>query len=205
MTRLLIWRHGRTAWNAEGRKQGQTDIELDSVGSAQAAAAAAVLAAERPDTIVSSDLRRALDTAAALSALTGVPVQTDVRLREECFGPWEGLVDAEIAERWPAEYERFKHGLPYRVEGVESRADAGKRAAEAMLAAVDATPDGTVVVATHGSVARYAVGLVLDWPDEIVSTLHSLDNCHWTELRRRPHGWSLYAHNVGFVSASLAA
>src|SRR6202020_3590529 len=64
--RLVLWRHGQTVWNLEGRFQGQTDIELDSAGQAQAEGAARLLAALRPDAIVSSDLRRASGTAAPL-------------------------------------------------------------------------------------------------------------------------------------------
>ncbi|MFD0823271.1 histidine phosphatase family protein, partial [Micromonospora zhanjiangensis] len=58
MTRLIVWRHGNTDWNAEGRVQGQTDVPLNDLGHEQAAAAAPLLAALRPDAVVASDLRR---------------------------------------------------------------------------------------------------------------------------------------------------
>ena len=64
---LVLWRHGRTRWNAAGRAQGQTDIGLDDLGRAQSAAAAPVLASLEPTAIVSSDLSRAADTADALA------------------------------------------------------------------------------------------------------------------------------------------
>jgi len=63
MTRLIVWRHGRTEWNLAGRVQGQTDIPLDDVGVAQAVQVAPRLAALHPDVLVASDLRRASDTA----------------------------------------------------------------------------------------------------------------------------------------------
>ncbi|MER7168943.1 histidine phosphatase family protein, partial [Micromonospora sp. NPDC000207] len=62
MTRLIVWRHGNTEWNAAGRVQGQTDVPLNDRGRDQARAAAPLLAALRPDAIVSSDLSRAADT-----------------------------------------------------------------------------------------------------------------------------------------------
>lgn len=112
MTRLIVWRHGNTEWNADGRVQGQTDVPLNDLGREQARAAAAVLAELRPDAIVSSDLRRAADTAAALAALTGLPVRPDARLRERYFGHWQGLALSEVAERFPEEYARWRAGDP---------------------------------------------------------------------------------------------
>ena len=67
MTRLILWRHGRTDWNHIHRIQGQLDSELDEVGLAQAAAGAPALAAVQPQLIVSSDLRRTTRTAGFLA------------------------------------------------------------------------------------------------------------------------------------------
>ena len=88
---LIVLRHGRTAWNATGRFQGQADIELDERGLAQAERAAEVLAELAPVAIHSSDLSRARQTAAPLAARCGLEVQTDQRLREINVGTWEGL------------------------------------------------------------------------------------------------------------------
>ena len=73
----MLWRHGQTTWNAEHRFQGQTDIPLDETGEAQAEYAARRLATLRPDAIFASDLSRALQTAAPLARLTGLPVAAD--------------------------------------------------------------------------------------------------------------------------------
>src|SRR5690349_8307102 len=86
--RAAIWRHGRTAWTAEGRFQGQADPPLDDVGIAQARASAALLAGFPVTTIISSDLQRAAQTADALSGRTGIPVVLDERLRERSLGHW---------------------------------------------------------------------------------------------------------------------
>jgi probable phosphoglycerate mutase len=87
--RLVLWRHGQTQWNADGRFQGQSDIPLDAVGEQQAERAARLLAGLRPDGIVSSDLSRAMATAAPLARLTGLTVTTDKDLRERYGGLWE--------------------------------------------------------------------------------------------------------------------
>src|SRR5689334_16405538 len=129
MTTLLVWRHGQTAWNATDRVQGQTNIELDETGHAQAAAAAPELAVCHPDAIVASDLRRSVDTAAPLATLTGLAPVYDARLRERDHGPWHGLLRTEIKAGWPEGYLRWRRGEPADVPGVESNEDLAKRVA----------------------------------------------------------------------------
>ncbi|NJP34745.1 histidine phosphatase family protein [Micromonospora thermarum] len=205
MTRLIVWRHGNTDWNATGRVQGQTDVALNDLGREQARTTAPLLAALRPDAIVASDLRRAADTAAALAALTGLPVRTDTRLRERYFGLWQGLALTDAAERYPDEYARWRAGDPDPGAGIETLDDLGKRVGAALQDAADAVPGGTVVVTTHGGGARQGVGQLLGWDHSVLRTVGSLQNCHWTELRHDDaRGWHLRAHNVGFISAPVA-
>jgi glucosyl-3-phosphoglycerate phosphatase len=197
-TRLLLWRHGRTAWNAEGRIQGQHDAKLDETGRAQARAAAARLALRRPDAIVSSDLSRASDTAAELVALTGLTPTYDVRLRERAFGAWETLLASEIEERWPDGWARWRRGEPIDEAGVERIDQMTKRAGEALLEIAERHPGGTVVLVTHGGVVRHGIEAVLDWQPKVVYSVSALSNCHWSELHHHPaRGWRLHAHNVG--------
>ncbi|MEV1018481.1 histidine phosphatase family protein [Micromonospora sp. NPDC049801] len=202
MTRLIVWRHGNTDWNAANRVQGQTDVPLNELGRDQARAAAPLLASLRPDAIVSSDLGRAAETAAALAALTGLGVRTDARLRERHFGRWQGLHLTEVAERFPGEYARWRAGDPAPGADLEPLHELGERVAAAFLTAADATPGGTVVLATHGGASRQGVGHLLGWPSEVLRTIGSLANCHWTELRHDDvRGWQLRGHNVGLVTA----
>ncbi|MEK8109656.1 histidine phosphatase family protein [Micromonospora sp. M12] len=91
-------------------RPGAARRTLNDRGRDQARAAAPLLAALRPDAIVASDLSRAAETAAALAALTGLPVSTDARLRERHFGQWQGLHLTEVAERFPEEYSRWRAG-----------------------------------------------------------------------------------------------
>ncbi|MCO8277211.1 histidine phosphatase family protein [Actinoplanes sp. TRM 88003] len=198
MTRLIVWRHGNTDWNAGGRVQGQTDVPLNDLGRQQAVDAAELLVKLKPDAIVASDLRRAADTAAALAALTGRSVGHDQRLRERYFGAWQGHTMTEVAALFPDQHARWQAGQEVGGD-VESLDDMGKRMAEALLdAAALAPPGGTVVVATHGAVARQGVGHLLGWRLEQLRTLRALQNCHWIELTRDDkRGWQLAAYNVG--------
>ena len=70
--RIILWRHGRTEWNLAGRVQGQSDVPLDDVGRQQARESAARLATLGPTRILTSDLRRAADTASELGILCDV-------------------------------------------------------------------------------------------------------------------------------------
>jgi glucosyl-3-phosphoglycerate phosphatase len=198
VTRLFLWRHGQTEWNAINRVQGHADVALDDIGRAQAVAAAIVLAQEHPDAIVSSDLRRAADTAQALAAQTGLPVHFDARLREQYFGDWQGMTSAELSAAYPADHDRWRHGQAVHGYGIEDREDLVKRVAAGARDAVARADGGTVVIVTHGGSAKYVLADMLGWPPEILAKVVGLANCHWTELRHDPvRGWVLRAHNVG--------
>lgn len=195
--RVLIWRHGRTEWNAAGRMQGQTDVPLDEIGAQQALQAAPLLAAEGPDAIVSSDLQRATRTADALAAVTGLPVSVDSRLRETGFGPWQGMTQPQIAERWPVEYAQWKRGEAPGIAGIEAPAEVIIRMRAALADALGVV-EGTLVVVCHGGAARRAVQALTGWSDEVAAQLAALGNCRWTELRlSSSRGWRVHAHNVG--------
>jgi glucosyl-3-phosphoglycerate phosphatase len=196
MTRLLVWRHGRTAWNAEHRCQGHTDIDLDEIGVEQAAAAAPSLAAERPDLIASSDLRRTTSTAKALAELTGIPLKLDERLRERYFGPWQGLLPAEILERYPDDYPRLGSAEPIMNPEIEPDSAVAHRVVAAMHDAAERVGDGTAVLVTHGGAAQVGCALLLGLPPATWHTLAVLDNCRFTDLRRHPtRGWQIHGHN----------
>src|ERR1044072_8808938 len=84
--RIVLWRHGQTAWNIERRFQGSLDIELTDTGVAQAHRAARLLAGLRPDAIIASDLKRVMATAAELATVTGLTVDHYAGLRETYAG-----------------------------------------------------------------------------------------------------------------------
>lgn len=191
--RVLLWRHGRTAWNVEHRFQGQADPPLDEVGRIQSAAAAALLAAFSPVAIVSSDLCRAVDTARSLARLLGLPVSLDPRLRERSLGRWEGLTRDEVGRLHPAEYAHWLAGREDCQAGSEPRAELGERA----VAALSGTVGETMVLVTHSATAIALTGRLLGLPVSAWRAVGPLANCHWSELRLDEHGWRLRAHNVG--------
>jgi probable phosphoglycerate mutase len=90
--RVVLWRHGQTNWNIENRFQGHSDIPLNEIGLQQAERAAPLLLALRPNKIISSDLIRAQQTAAALAKITALDVLIDAGLRETNGGNTTALL-----------------------------------------------------------------------------------------------------------------
>ncbi|GAB3554517.1 histidine phosphatase family protein [Arthrobacter tumbae] len=207
--RIVFWRHGRTEWNARGLFQGQEDIALDDLGRQQAAQAAHELKHLAPSLIVSSDLERARDTAAALSVATGVSVGTDARFRETYAGKWQGLAFADIGERFPEDQQAWHEGDPHvAAGGGESRSDVGGRMKAGTLDAVDQlAPGQTLVVVSHGGAIRAGVAALMGIPADLWGSLAGVANCHWSVLEELnpsssavPLRWQLTEHNVGLAS-----
>ncbi|WP_051470343.1 histidine phosphatase family protein [Arthrobacter sp. 35/47] len=207
--RIVFWRHGRTEWNARGLFQGQEDIALDDLGRQQAAQAAYELKHLSPSLIVSSDLERARDTAAALCVATGMPVSTDARFRETYAGRWQGLAFAEIGRRFPQDQQAWHAGDPrVAAGGGESRLDVGERMKAGALEAVAAIEPGhTVVVVSHGGAIRAGVAALMGIPPELWGSLAGVANCHWSVLEELNPSlstvvprWQLTEHNVGLAS-----
>jgi glucosyl-3-phosphoglycerate phosphatase len=195
VSRLVLWRHGRTEWNAEGRFQGQLDPPLDEQGRRQAALAAPHIAAGlTPDdtVVVSSDLVRAADTARVLAGLLGVPFRRDERLREHGMGSWEGLTRAEVVDRFPEQYADWTAGRPVRGRNGEDPSAVAERALEAIS---ELPPIGTAVVVTHGGTAGRLIERLLDLGPEHRRALGALANCAWSELAVQGDRWRLLRHN----------
>jgi len=190
--RLVLWRHGQTRWNVEGRFQGQSDIPLDEVGERQAERAARLLAGLRPAAIVSSDLGRAMATAAPLARLTGLTVTTDKDLRERYGGLWEGLTDSEIRTRYPDEHAVW---LPPAGESSATVADRAGAALDRIAAGM--APGTLVVVVSHGAAIRLGAARLLGFPEDLWGAVGPLANCAWSILGRRRSRWRLLEHNAG--------
>lgn len=206
--RIIFWRHGRTEWNRSGVFQGQEDVDLDDAGREQAVRAAEVLVTKQPSSIISSDLRRASDTADALSAQTGLTVAYDARLRETNAGTWQGLSFAQIDERFAPDNEAWRGGDPeVRAGGAENRIEVGERMLAAVTEAVARiAPAETLVVVSHGGSIRAALASLMGLPPERWGSLAGLSNCHWSEVheqvgrRNALFSWQLTEHNVGLGS-----
>ena len=184
-------RHGETAWNAEGRVQGQLDIPLNETGRWQAHRLALALADEAIDAVYSSDLLRALETARAVSAGSGREIVTDRGLRERGFGEFEGMTFKEIEARWPEQSERWRRRDPaFGPAGGEVLADFYTRSVDTVARLAQAHPGQTIAVVAHGGVLdclyRAATRLDLQAPRS-----WQLGNASINRLLYTPQGFTL--------------
>jgi probable phosphoglycerate mutase len=174
-TNIILIRHGETAWNAERRLQGHTDIGLNREGLQQAAALAQALAGESLDAIVASDLLRARQTAQALAERHGLPVGLDPALRERCYGSFEGLLYAEIEHRFPVQFAAWQARdvdtvMPPGVRVAESFRAFYARTVAAILALGQAHAGQTLALVAHGGVLECAYRAALSMPLETPRT-----------------------------------
>lgn len=201
----MLVRHGRTAWNAEGRWQGHLDPDLDDTGIAQARAAARLLAALRPDVLVSSDLRRAVATVEPLVRLTGLPVSYDADVRETFIGDWGGLTGDDVRARHAEDFAIWQSGdVHVRPGGGESRVEVAERMCTAIERALPGVPGGgTLLIVTHGGAARVAIARLLELEHASWGALGGLSNCCWSllaqprRLETPQRSWRLLEHNAG--------
>ena len=178
---LWLVRHGESTWNIAGLAQGHNDeAELTERGLRQAAEAAGQFRGRAVRAIYASDLRRARQTAAAFAAVLGLPVHTDIRLRERSLGVLEGSPSITINESVTGLADGLVIDPDTRPPAGESVRDLYLRAAEFCddLAARlrdgrDASPgladaawpagvDGDVLVIAHGGTVRVLDAYVHD-------------------------------------------
>lgn len=169
-TRILCIRHGETDWNKEGRCQGHLDVPLNEAGHQQAAIAAQRLVLIEPQIVAlySSDLTRALQTAAPIAKVYGIDVVANPDLREAHQGEAQGLLRHEVKERFGAERERLNALYPDLRERWNYADIPGSEPRNKLLARLMPTLEQyarqhegkAIVVVTHAGVIRTLVAHV---------------------------------------------
>ncbi|HUD32626.1 MAG TPA: histidine phosphatase family protein [Variovorax sp.] len=191
-TRLIVVRHGETAWNVDTRIQGQLDIDLNDTGRQQARQLASALADQSIDALYASDLARAWHTADAVARATGVAAVAEPRLRERAFGHFEGRTFAEIEAQSPEEARLWRTRDPDFAPpaGGESLLTFRERVTGVAAALAARHVGSLVVLVAHGGVMdvlyRAATGQTLQAP----RTWH-LGNAAINRLLWTPQGFSL--------------
>lgn len=182
---LGLVRHGKTDWNSKGIIQGQTDIPLNEDGIAQAKLLAARLFEEEPiwSAVISSDLKRAVQTADVIADRLNIPLlEPDPRFRERYFGEIEGTTEAERVQRWGSDWREQSVGM-------ESDKVLRARGMEA-IEALRREKDRNVLIVSHGS-------FIAQMLKELCASLNDtkLGNLSYSILERREDNWHPLLHN----------
>ena len=167
MTRIILVRHGQTAWNKRDVIRGQSDAPLDETGLAQAAATAARIAAQwKPVALYSSPLRRALQTAQPIADRLGRDVHAVAGFTDMNFGSWQGLSYVEVRRRWPEMAEAWSK-RPHTVAFPDGETLAGvrERGMAALHEVIQRHPDQDVVIVGHTVLNRVLLCAVLGLDD----------------------------------------
>jgi broad specificity phosphatase PhoE/ribonuclease HI len=172
VTTLLLLRHGQTALSGERRFSGLGGVGLTDHGRAQARAAAHRLRADAPTAVVTSPLRRARETAAAVAEACRVDLAEDEDLRETDFGDWEGCTFAEVAERWPAELRQWLADPGRPPPHGESFLCTERRLRAALRRLLTGHRGGRVVVVTHVTPIKTLLRLALEAPTAALFRIH---------------------------------
>ena len=187
MTDLILWRHGQTDYNLQGRIQGRVDIPLNETGREQARRAADGIAALAPTRIVSSPLTRARATAEVLASLTGLGVEIDPGA-------------ADIKKQWPDHYATWRAGGDLPRFSIESRRQTAERVGETLKTiAFDAGKDEVIVAVSHGAATNLGATYLLGMDPQQWFGLRGMSNCCYALMRtsERPPGWSVVKWNAG--------
>ena len=192
-------RHGETAWNAEGRVQGQLDIPLSDTGFAQARAVASALKGEPFDAIYSSDLARVRQTAQPTADLLEKDVLLDERLRERHYGVFQSITYAEARERMPEDYARFKSkDLDFDFGNGESLKTFNARVLGFFSELIEARKNQNILLFTHGGVLeiayRHATGRGLSTPRDFEIPNAALNRVTFGGGKWRVDAWADVRH-----------
>ncbi len=168
-TRVVLVRHGVTDFTVAGRLDGRggADPPLNGDGLRQAAAAAAGvhrLVGDDPATVVTSSLRRAQETGAAIAGELGVSAQIDADWDEQSFGDWDDQSLADLLVGHPEDLQRFRRDQHYARPGGETHLDLESRVLVAFDRAV--ALGGTVVVASHRKPIMTVLANILGIPHQ---------------------------------------
>jgi len=196
--RVYLARHGQTAYNNEGRFQGQMPVPLDATGRGQATELAERAAEHGFAALWCSPLRRARETADVVAERIGLTPREDARLMETDAGDWTDRLFTDVIAETPEEFTKFIDGDPtFAFPGGESFTQQGVRVAAAIYDIRRA--EAPALVVCHGGVIRLALSLHLEHGATLADRVPNgaLIPLDPREARRIEHGGDAVATTPG--------
>ena len=189
MTEIILARHGETEWNVKEIFRGRIDIDLNETGIKQAELLAKHLSDRQIESIYSSPLKRARQTAETIAGHHHLRVETPPGLIDLNYGKWQGLTHQEIKGRHKELYvEWLSHPDKVKIPGGESLDDARKRVVGVMDEVI-AKHEGTVILVSHRVLNKV-----------LICALLGLDNSHFWNIRHDTCGITTFTHgNERFI------
>lgn len=187
MTRILLVRHGRTAWNKEEIFRGTEDIPLDDQGRREAACARDHLKGYAIHAALTSPLTRAVETAEIILEPHGVRAEIHQGLSDLNYGDWQGVSHEEVKRRYPELYRQWKKA-PHTVAfpNGESLGAVRDRALRVAQEVVERYPDKVVLLAAHRVVNKV-----------LIAALLGIDNSHFWEIGQDTAAINIFDYSEG--------
>ncbi len=161
MITIYLIRHGEAEGNALGRFQGHTDGDLTEKGIIQAKKLGERMREKNLHKIYSSDLKRAYETALAISDNGRIPVEAMQSLREINAGEWENKSFLELESAQPELFQQFMQAPHlFLIPGGESYIDLRARAVDAFKEIVAENKGKRIAIVSHGAFIRTLVGYI---------------------------------------------
>lgn len=193
---LVLVRHAETLWNKVGKFQGQKDLPLSKDGIIQAKSLAAYFESWAIDIIVSSDLKRASNTAELIAKPHNLMVKPEPRLREFSFGVWEGLTRQQVITKYSELYQRRKTDINTEIPGGETASQMLDRVKD-WLSDISNSKFQCVLAVSHGGTIRAILAAILNI--EINKCYpFKLDNCGFSIVQ-----WQKQTDDIEFQIAAV--
>lgn len=186
MAKLILARHGETAWNAEKIFRGRADVGLNEVGIKQAELLGKYLSDWELEAIYSSPLKRARDTASIIARCHKGAIYIADGLVDFDYGKWQSLPEHEVKRLYPDLLNEW-HNTPHKVRmpDGESLEDVRRRAIQ-VVNDVLSKHGGDVLLVSHRVVLKVLICYLL-----------GLDNSHFWNIHQDVCGITIFNHVDG--------
>jgi len=182
MTKIILVRHGQTAWNKEAIFRGRIDIDLDETGREQAKLLARALSKFQVNAVYSSPLKRALNTAIPVANYHQSEVTTDDYFIDMNYGSWEGKSCDEIKERFNNLYQKWiKDPHLFRIPDGETLDEVRIRVVTRLYQLLDKHKEETIVIVSHRVVNKV-----------LICALLGLDNSFFWRIKQDTASFSIF-------------